>query len=96
MSHLLIIMDINASSLCLNTTGSVFSVFKLKTSFHLVPYFRQFDENICSNSGGFPLSDVTKLSLSIACDPMGYSFNIIRGTCCEWLVHGQFLFKTFL
>ena len=53
------------------------SVFNLKTKFHHVLHFGQFDDTTCSNSGCFPLSDVTKLSLSTACDPMGCSFNII-------------------
>lgn len=74
----------------------VFPVFNWKTNdFYLVRYFRKFDGNTCSNSGRFPSSDVTKLSLSTACDPMGCSFNIIKGTFCKWVVHGQFLFKTF-
>lgn len=60
-----------------------FPAFNIKTNFHIVVHCRQFDGITCSNSGSFPLSDVTKLSLSTACDPMGCSFIIIRGTCCK-------------
>ena len=85
MSLLLIYVEMIAP-IFVETLLGVFGFFpalNLKTNFHIVLHFRQFDGITCSSSGSFPLSDVTKLSLSAVCDPMGCSSIIIRGACCK-------------